>query len=1770
MRILFLLTLNGLTLGLSFDHVCNGRVNGVFATSLCSTEYNQCFNGQLTTKICPFGLVFNADSSQCDFGTNVVGCAGLDKISCEHRQDGSYSIGCSPSFFFCSNGILHQSKCPHELYYDGDRELCDHKFRVRACGGHPQVEREPVTRSPVLVPTYTPRTLAYRKVNGHEHKPTDVVINCEGRANGAYQIGKCVQQYVTCTDGVWELVKCVANNVFAEGACLPYYVVSDCVPLSSSRALETDSIEFNCSNRQNGYYGPGCTKDFFSCSGGVLRMMKCPSSLVFNETKGYCDYPTEECTSEVSSNPSSSPARAIHSQSFSMTEVDTSIGYCKGREDGYYSKGCSNEFVSCVKEDTLVMNCPPELVFNNKKGYCDYVENCSDVGKVHQAQIAHMGTTPATTKSSKISSTNVDCQGKNNGYYGQCSSEFVYCNEGVAVYMKCPSALVFNEKSGHCDSVENCSRDDEVNSASAAHVNTVAHGLKIQATSGDCEGKKEGYYAIQCSSKFVYCSNEGVATHMKCPAALVYNENKGYCDYPESCSGTSKNQSHPLEPLVRGTVVHQIDCSTLPDGRYGLQCSPTFTVCSDGVSSSMRCAEKLVFNAKDNRCSPIHECDKENTLQEGVAGAPKYFFTKVSRNECVNKTDGLHSLGCISVFLQCVDGIAYNVYCPTGLVFVENLGVCDFPYACSQLQNRKVASLPTSYEAVIGDGNIDSKYEADCDVDGYFSRKCSAEYFNCVGGKKFVGVCPVGMVFIVERTYCDHPERCLRGELDFNPDAQAVPTTIIDKSFSCMHRADGVVMDLDCQPLFMTCLNGTALVTSCPHGLLYSVTSKLCDHPESCELNSVNNTKSSISHTESKTFPIHPTSTISPKSYPLPSLASVAYHGTAVGAHLCSNRVDGPLNSTDCRSSFSFCAHGSLYSIGCADGLVYSFASRRCEWPSLCGSYLEDVVSSATPVQVSSTSAECTASIALGNCSSVFKRCKEGKLITAYCPERSLFDNDLLLCVYDMPKCQRNHPTIEYPLEATVAPDFSTTSTMYAVPVVPSNPPYQSQYFLPISSQNYHAFDSSMRNPFAANYPEYIPFAVHDSMFRRGKVVHGPIKFEERSILAGNRRQKIFDVFDGYVSPWLWHGIDRVFVPNPYRRHKHHNSGLQSDEENGDSGLLDDNKINLDELASEDKAEHVEHDEIDNDDALQNDVITAQHKDQSTEGSGENMLLRRRRNSQNHKMGDFSKCTTSTSPGFLAIEFCSQNFVFCRSVGAGVLAACPVGDLFDNTTKKCITSTFCAKSESLPNSQQQVPQHRTASLEDRTTTTFRNEQACSDYALDCKGNFMKCVHGRFQPMKCPEGLVFDRMSSQCNYPHAVEICKESARIKYDVKYPTDRTSTGDTIVPIISNAAIDHRKESSTQPQNVLDAVSARLLSKSCLPQPFARCSSKYFNCSKGIFTELHCATSLVFNPVTMTCEYREAVPECQSFEEEASTYSNAALSCVYNEKRPVFALDFCGRTYGVCSKQGILRREECSVGFLFDSHLDTCVPAEQCGQERLKDLLSKMMPTPPNFGIQTAERFFNSEKRKDDRCRNTAEGALKPLGRCRSSYIKCVDGKAVIEQCSTTAEVFSSAVGMCVMRINAPECHDKPQREHLPQLTISGDPTTFCKSRTDGLYRNPADCSGILQCFGGDVFEYPPCSSGLVFNEQAGKCDYRDSVLECRIEADKSSLLKGCHGTSHGDFIADKSNCEQFYRCVWDRMERMQCPSGTVFNPELSVCDWPVNVPQCATLTSS
>jgi hypothetical protein len=202
-----------------------------------------------------------------------------------------------------------------------------------------------------------------------------------------------------------------------------------------------------------------------------------------------------------------------------------------------------------------------------------------------------------------------------------------------------------------------------------------------------------------------------------------------------------------------------------------------------------------------------------------------------------------------------------------------------------------------------------------------------------------------------------------------------------------------------------------------------------------------------------------------------------------------------------------------------------------------------------------------------------------------------------------------------------------------------------------------------------------------------------------------------------------------------------------------------------------------------------------------------------------------------------------------------------------------------------------------------------------------------------------------------------------------------------------------------------------------------------------------------------------------------------------------------------------------------------------------------------------------------DPQCNGRENGYTYSNGMCRSTYHRCFHGAKIRHSCALTGQVFDDVKKICVSRADLLECRPPKQLTLLSKSEF--DLTDLCKNHADGLYRHPNSCHRIIHCFGNETFERPPCDHELAFDERRGICDYRQNVPGCENYTDGSTSNKnpqsviGCNGAKHGDYVPIKNECNSFYRCVWDILERMKCPSGTVFNPKINVCDYPNQV-QC------
>ncbi|UMM14287.1 hypothetical protein L5515_002150 [Caenorhabditis briggsae] len=253
----------------------------------------------------------------------------------------------------------------------------------------------------------------------------------------------------------------------------------------------------------------------------------------------------------------------------------------------------------------------------------------------------------------------------------------------------------------------------------------------------------------------------------------------------------------------------------------------------------------------------------------------------------------------------------------------------------------------------------------------------------------------------------------------------------------------------------------------------------------------------------------------------------------------------------------------------------------------------------------------------------------------------------------------------------------------------------------------------------------------------------------------------------------------------------------------------------------------------------------------------------------------------------------------------------------------------------------------------------------------------------------------------------------------------------------------------------------------------------------------------------------------------------------------------FCVKNYLECTTTGYAEKS-CRVGKLFDSNSNRCVARIACGKEAIRDAIKDIIATTPA-----------TTKKVDGRCAHVEGEGVFALGACSSNYVRCTYGAAKLENCPGK-QVFSHTQSTCIFREAATEC-STPQNAPVKSYYNNNEQSAYCDGKSDGLYGNKKDCSAILQCFGGELFEHASCPSNLAFNELTGKCDYPQKVSGCENHGRTEGVC-----SEHGAFIADVTNCSVFYRCVWGRKVVMRCPSGTVFNPALSVCDWPSAVPSC------
>ncbi|CAD0197940.1 unnamed protein product [Chrysodeixis includens] len=135
---------------------------------------------------------------------------------------------------------------------------------------------------------------------------------------------------------------------------------------------------------------------------------------------------------------------------------------------------------------------------------------------------------------------------------------------------------------------------------------------------------------------------------------------------------------------------------------------------------------------------------------------------------------------------------------------------------------------------------------------------------------------------------------------------------------------------------------------------------------------------------------------------------------------------------------------------------------------------------------------------------------------------------------------------------------------------------------------------------------------------------------------------------------------------------------------------------------------------------------------------------------------------------------------------------------------------------------------------------------------------------------------------------------------------------------------------------------------------------------------------------------------------------------------------------------------------------------------------------------------------------------------------------------------------------------------------------TEFQCPESNGLFSVPNSCDAYYECKG-FLAERRLCPNGWYFNPAARyyasspcasssevMCMAGGNVVPRPTPGPKPGPDPAGQCPTDGLFGIIDGDCSRFYSCDHGIARIMDCPAGLVFNDQLKVCDWPVNVPQC------
>jgi hypothetical protein len=466
---------------------------------------------------------------------------------------------------------------------------------------------------------------------------------------------------------------------------------------------------------------------------------------------------------------------------------------------------------------------------------------------------------PKVTPGPTLPPVDFDCRNKDDGYYAdpknKCSSKWYACVGGLARRLECSSSdLVWEPDTNACERRQDSFRCTGIRKTTLPTTPRRPPPPPVKLPI-DCSKSDDGWFPDplkKCSHIFYSCSN-GIGARFECPGNMYFDKDASMCEAfhdVEACAGKKVKTTRKPITTVKPPVTEKlpIDCSNKDSGSYpdpSKKCSQIYYVCSNGDGYKRSCPDGLFYDHKTKLCDyndAIFACSGKTRPPTKPTPAPKPSPASIPSSEfdCKGK-DGKRftplDKKCSNVYYRCVGDITYKLNCPEGLYYDIENDLCDRWWGLFVCSGKK----PTSPAPVTTiKPKPTEKLPIDCNTydDGDFpdpEKKCSNVYYSCSNHGGLRRLCPPGLYFDSEMYICDQfnnlPD-CTgkpRPATTLAP-SKAPPAPPMNYPYSCEKKSDGNYEAGKCIDYYWSCVGGTTIRASCPHGTFYDIEFDHCGY----------------------------------------------------------------------------------------------------------------------------------------------------------------------------------------------------------------------------------------------------------------------------------------------------------------------------------------------------------------------------------------------------------------------------------------------------------------------------------------------------------------------------------------------------------------------------------------------------------------------------------------------------------------------------------------------------------------------------------------------------------------------------------------------------------------------------------------------------------------------------------------------------------------------------------------------------------------------------